>query len=73
MSQSTVSRTVEKVCIALAKRKNNFIKFPTGGRAEWEVQNFYDIAGFPEVVGSIDCTHVRISNPGGEEAQRFIN
>ena len=34
---------------------------------------FYQIANFPQVVAAIDCTHVVISNPGGEDSQHLIN
>lgn len=29
------------------------------------IQNqFYNIAKFPRVIGAIDCTHIKIQNPG---------
>lgn len=36
-------------------------------------EEFYSIASFPDVIGAIDCTHVRIQSPGGENAERFRN
>ncbi|GBP60940.1 Putative nuclease HARBI1 [Eumeta japonica] len=33
----------------------------------------HDIAGFPGVVGCIDCTHIKIKNPGGSQAEVFKN
>ncbi|KAH1028680.1 hypothetical protein HUJ05_002013 [Dendroctonus ponderosae] len=29
------------------------------------------VARFPLVIGAIDCTHVKIQSPGGEDAERF--
>ena len=71
--QSTVCRIVKRVSVPLARKKNRFIKFPQGRNVQVAMQTFHDIAAFPQVVSSIDCTHVRISNPGGEDALRFIN
>ncbi|GBL87279.1 Putative nuclease HARBI1, partial [Araneus ventricosus] len=34
-------------------------------------KKFFDIAGFPSVIGALDCTFVRIVSPGGEDAERF--
>jgi len=38
-----------------------------------EGQEFYRVAGFPGVLGAIDCTHVCIQSPGGENAELFRN
>nr|CAH7723317.1 unnamed protein product [Callosobruchus chinensis] len=32
---------------------------------------FYNTASFPRVVGAIDCTHVKIKSPGGNNAELF--
>ena len=37
------------------------------------VQEFFNIRAFPRVIGAIDCTHVRIRNPGGDHAEHFRN
>ncbi|KAI8115846.1 putative nuclease HARBI1 [Lucilia cuprina] len=34
---------------------------------------FYNIAKFPKVLGSIDCTHIRIQSPGGNNAELYRN
>ncbi|XP_045505967.1 putative nuclease HARBI1 [Colias croceus] len=36
-------------------------------------QKFYEIARFPNVIGAIDCTHVKIESPGGNEPELFRN
>ena len=52
-AKSTVSKYIPRVARALATVRSNFIKFqPTADT----IQNFRDIAGFPDIVGAIDCT-----------------
>ena len=33
--------------------------------------DFCRICAFPSVVGAIDCTHIKIQCPGGENAELF--
>lgn len=62
MHYSTVSRIVKRVSRALARQS---IKFPqTQAELSLTKNKFYDIASFPNVVGVIDCTHVKIESPG---------
>nr|CAI5844370.1 unnamed protein product [Callosobruchus analis] len=35
--------------------------------------DFYNIARLPRIVGSLDCTHTRISSPGTDNAEVFRN
>lgn len=50
---------------AIVKLRPKYIKMPA---SEAEIEHcqreFYRIANFPFVVGSIDCTHVKIQSPG---------
>ena len=71
--QSTVRRIVKRVSIALARKKHMFIRLPRGREVQRVREQFYQIANFPQVVAAIDCTHLAISNPGGEDSQRVIN
>jgi hypothetical protein len=73
LHQTTVSRIVKRVSIALADKKQQFVKFPCRENVANVKENFYNIAGIPTIIGAIDCSHIRISNPGGEDAMRFIN
>eukprot|EP00057_Strongylocentrotus_purpuratus_P007635 XP_011662109.1 PREDICTED: putative nuclease HARBI1 [Strongylocentrotus purpuratus] len=51
-----------------------YIQFPTTPlQIQQTQQRFFDYCQFPGVVGAIDCTHVHIRSPGGDNAQRFLN
>ncbi|XP_071042672.1 putative nuclease HARBI1 [Parasteatoda tepidariorum] len=65
VSHSTVCRVIASLC-------KEFISLPkTREKCEEASQNFFDVAGFPGVLGAIDCSHVKILSPGGEDAERF--
>lgn len=34
---------------------------------------FYNIARFPKCIGAVDCTHIKILSPGGDQAEIFRN
>lgn len=36
-------------------------------------QGFYNIAKFPRCIGALDCTHVKILSPGGEDDEIYRN
>ena len=36
-------------------------------------QLFYDIAGFPNVIGAIHCTHVALKNVVDDVEQNYVN
>ena len=72
VSKSTVSRVVRKVSVALANRLNDFVQFPGNNEFQEIRRRFYDIAGFPGVMGVIDGTHVQIMAPSLHEEQ-FVN
>lgn len=61
ISQSSVSRAIERVCSALVHEMDGFIKWPYD--AEGDRRSFYSIAGFPGVIGVVNGSHVRIMEP----------
>jgi hypothetical protein len=36
-------------------------------------QGVFNIAGFPRVIGALDCTHVNIQSPGRANAELYRN
>ncbi|VEN54273.1 unnamed protein product [Callosobruchus maculatus] len=72
--KSSASKIVKKVSLALAKLSPRFIKMPqTEEEILKEKQAFYERARLPRIIGSIDCTHVKIQSPGGARAEMFRN
>lgn len=72
--QTTVGKIIAKVSEAIASLYPHFIRFPTSDEEVLYTQaSFFKIAKFPRCVGALDCTHVRIKNPGGTRAETFRN
>lgn len=73
-TQSTMSRICVKVAHAFARKAKHIIKMPTLVEDQIvEMEKFKNIAGFKNVLGAIDCTHIRIKAEGGDDAQLFVN
>ncbi|XP_037302325.1 putative nuclease HARBI1 [Manduca sexta] len=72
-SVSTAHR-IHRVSAAIASLHQEYVKFPTKRQEiQQEQSNFYQIAKFPRAIGAMDCTHVRITSPGGDQAEIFRN
>ncbi|CAB4011721.1 Hypothetical predicted protein, partial [Paramuricea clavata] len=71
--KSTVSRIVRRVTLAIARKLDDFVKFP-GTQHEKALikQGFYDLGGFPCVIGCVDGSHIRIIVPSANECN-FVN
>jgi hypothetical protein len=55
---------------ALARLSCRVITMPTTEMEQKEVKNgFYQKARFPNCIGAVDCTHVKIQSPGGNNAE----
>ena len=73
VSQATVSRVVNETVRKIAKMSPQYIVFPTEGELVFQQARFMQLHRFPSVVGVLDCTHVPIKNPGGENGELFRN
>jgi len=64
ISQPTMSRMVRRVSRVIASKSSTVVKFPTNEDVISHQRKFLEIGGFPGVVGTIDCSHVKIQSPG---------
>ena len=68
VDKSTVSRVVHLVAESLCRRRNQFIKWPSTAQEKQKIrEGFFKIGGFPQVIGCVDGTHVRIIAPIADE------
>ncbi|XP_052786226.1 putative nuclease HARBI1 [Mya arenaria] len=72
VSRSAVGKAIHAVFVILAGLLNRYVKFPTGLEIESVKRKFYSVAGFPNVVGAVDGTHVKIQAPPDNEAD-YVN
>ena len=74
-NKGTVARVVDNVTNALIARKDQFIQWPTDNHTQNKIRyGFFQQANFPNVLGCIDGTHVRIQRPSEDEDERsYIN
>lgn len=71
ISKASAHRAVHRVMLLIASLSDKYIKFPDDTTAI--KQDFFDLYGFPFVVGAIDCTHVQIQSVGGNLSEVFRN
>jgi len=58
--------------LALYDQKDAFIKWLTAEEARENKVKLYQLGGFPNIIGGIDGTHIRIQAPYEDEAS-FVN
>ncbi|RZC42825.1 DDE Tnp 4 and/or Plant tran domain containing protein [Asbolus verrucosus] len=69
---STVCRIIRKVTSKIARLGRQHIQMPKTEAEITEIKaGFYNLHGFPRVVGALDCTHVKIQSPGGPNAELY--
>ncbi|XP_063826817.1 putative nuclease HARBI1 [Ostrinia nubilalis] len=68
VSIATACRIVRDISSAVSRLYDRYIFMHQNSAA-----NFYTIAGFPRVLGAIDCTHVRIQSPCHLIGEEFRN
>ncbi|XP_019217520.2 putative nuclease HARBI1 [Oreochromis niloticus] len=73
IGKSAVCRSIRKVYLALKHFLGVFVVFPSHLRPQVVKQGFFSIAGFPNVIGTIDCTHIAIKAPPGPNEGDFVN
>lgn len=74
MSQPTISLVCKQVALALVAQRAQWITMPQNDREQNNViAEFHSICGFRQVIGTIDCTHIRIPKVSGNIGQYYIN
>ncbi|KAM7423433.1 hypothetical protein PAMA_011138 [Pampus argenteus] len=72
LSKATVCRAIRRVCLALKTLLPIFVVFPGHKPVRAIKEEFHRIAGFPNVIGCIDGTHIPITAPSHNEAD-YVN
>lgn len=72
--KSSVCRIIKRVCNEIAKLRRNFIQMPsTIEEIQQTKVGFYKMHKFPQVIGVIDCTHIRIQSPCRDIGEQYRN
>lgn len=72
--RASVCRILVRVSEAIARLRPQYVKMPeTEEERKAASDAFFQIAAFPRVIGAIDCTHVKIQSPGGDQAESYRN
>lgn len=73
IGKSSVSRIVTEFTNAITQRHQNYIKLPrTGNEINKVMQGFNSIANFPNVLGAVDGTIIKILAPKNDK-HLFVN
>lgn len=75
INSATVCRIIRHVSTSIAALHNEHIQMPTTREDIAETKRqFYEIDNFPGVIGTIDCTHIRlVFNVQRENAANYVN
>jgi hypothetical protein len=72
VSKSSVCRIIHRVTNSIASLRPYFIRLPDRRNEIRKIHNdFYEIAGFPNVLGAVDCTHIKVQSPGGDHVELY--
>ncbi|XP_052468303.1 putative nuclease HARBI1 [Carassius gibelio] len=72
VGKATVCRAVRTVCLALKQLLPTFVQFPGHKPLLVIKDEFHRVAGFPNVIGCIDGTHIPIKAPSINEGD-YVN
>ena len=67
-----VSKATVHNCIRRVSHLANYVAFDDVHGTTRTKHNFYSMAGFPNVIGCIDCTHVKVTAPSRNERE-YVN
>ena len=70
--KSTVCRVITEFCKSIVRKRALFVCFPNDEQKQQNKELFFDMAGFPSVIGCVDGFHVKIITPS-ENERDFIN
>lgn len=74
VNKATICRTVHKVTRVIAGLRAKYVHFPATDQERRDTMVlFHQSSKLPGVLGAIDCTHVPIQSPGGDDAEIFRN
>ena len=75
VDRSTVCKTYKHVMEKIVDKAHLWIKFPTTPKEITQATNAWqEKYNFPNVIGAIDCTHVRITQPRNDlDSVHYIN
>ena len=71
-SKATICRTVHRVAAAFARLIPRYVHFHQQRETDIMKVAFHNVAQFPNVIGCIDCTHVKIATPTVNEHE-YVN
>ncbi|XP_071055943.1 putative nuclease HARBI1 [Onthophagus taurus] len=74
ISQTSTCRIINEVSELLARNIGKYVNLPSSEAEKTNLRRkFFEIGGFPGVVGCVDGTHIEIKSPGGANAEIFRN
>ncbi|XP_036140521.1 protein ANTAGONIST OF LIKE HETEROCHROMATIN PROTEIN 1-like isoform X2 [Monomorium pharaonis] len=73
VSISSVFRVIRRVTAWILTKLDNVIKWPQEQHIEYVCHQFYTKRGISNVIGAIDCTHIKIEKPNVENARDYCN
>ncbi|XP_011883584.1 PREDICTED: putative nuclease HARBI1 [Vollenhovia emeryi] len=73
VSISSVFRVIRRVTAWILTKLDDVIKWPQGRHIAYVCHEFYTKRGIPDIIGAIDCTHIRIEKPNVENARDYCN
>ena len=71
IDRTTVCKIIKRVSRESAKLSQQNVSFPTD--LSTDKTKFRELSRIPNIIGAIDCTHIRIQSPGGANATKCIN